>query len=277
MNNEPIGGQPPDFPAPEYQEAPAPEVKKKGALERIVGMFFEPSETYQSIKARPTWLVAFLVTMLFGILFYFAYTSRVPYEVRFQAQMDRTMQAMERFSTDERQVRAMREEFERRAREGETMRGRVLAAASQIGLALILLVVVAALYLVGSILVGKRMTFKQALAVRAYADLPPSVVWSIITVILMFVKSPDEIDPVDPRSILTSNLGPLIDKEQVVLKTLANNIDLFQIWGIILAIIGMTIVPEKITRGQAIGIVVFVWLLGLLVKIGFNSFTGGAL
>jgi hypothetical protein len=136
--------------------------------------------------------------------------------------------------------------------------------------------IIAALYFLGALLTGKRITFKEALSIRAHADLPPAIVSSLLLIILLFLKSPDDIDPVNPNALLTSNLGPLVDmKEHVVLGTIANNIDVFQIWSIILAVIGLTIVPQKMSRGQAIGIVLTVWIIGLLFKMAGNTLYGG--
>ncbi|MBI3951287.1 MAG: YIP1 family protein [Acidobacteria bacterium] len=276
MNNAPIGEQPQD-----YQgfagKPPTEQVKKLGVLERITGMFFEPGNTFRSLKAHPNWLVAFLITGLVVAVSLFVFTNRVPYEIRRQAILDNMMKTASRFAGDEFQLQKMREEFERRVPPEETLRQKLTAPLTTIAGMLLIAVIAAGLYLVGTIIMGKRITFKQALAVRVYSDLPPVITSSILLIILMYLKSPDQIDPVNPHGMLTSNLGPLVDaKEHIVLGTIANNIDLFQIWSLILAVIGLSIMPEKMRHGQAIGIVVVVWLLGLLLKIGYNTMTGSA-
>ena len=275
MNDEPTGEGHQEFQGFE-RETPTEEVKKMGIIERIIGIFMEPGKTFRSLKAHPTWLVAFLISALCVVAITFVHSSRVPHQVRVQAQLDRAMKTAERFTTDELRLKAIREEFERQSQQGESLRQRLTGVGGTTVFLLVIAVLGAALYFVGVIIMGKRITFKQALAVRVYSDLPPYITSSILLIILMYVKSPDDIDPAGPTGLLTSNLGPLVNRqEHVVLGTIANNIDVFQIWSLILAIIGLSIMPEKMKRGPAIGIVVVVWLLGLLLKIGANVFTGG--
>jgi hypothetical protein len=275
MTDEPTGFEPQDYPGFE-PPTPTEQVSPMGAMDRIIGIFMEPGNTFRALKARPTWLVAFLVMGLFVAAHTLVYTMRVPFETRMQAGFDRTMKAVGRFTTDELQLKAIREEMERQIQQGESLVGKLRAAGGVIIFMFVIALIGAALYFVGVILVGKRITFKQALAVRVYSEVPPVIVSSLLLIVLMYLKSPDEIDPVDPASMLTSNLGPLVDRqEHLVLGTIANNIDLFQIWSLVLAVIGLTIMPDKMKRGPAIGIVVVVWLLGPLLKIGINVFTGG--
>jgi len=187
------------------------------------------------------------------------------------------MKTLSRMGADEAQLAKMRQQFEQQIKQGETLLQKITGPAGGVVGLLVLALIGASLYFVGIILMGKRISFKEALAVRVYADVPPLIVSSVLMIILMYVKSPDDIDPISSGRILTSNLGPLFDpKEQVVLATIGNNIDLFQIWMLVLASIGLTIIPDKMKRGQAITIVVGVWLLGLLLKIGWNAMTGSA-
>lgn len=275
MTDEPTGFEPQDYSGFE-SPTPTEQAPAMGVMDRIIGIFMEPGNTFRALRARPTWVVAFLVMSLFVAAHTLVYTMRVPFETRMQAGFDRTMKAVERFTTDELQLKAIREEMERQIQQGESLWGKLRAAGGVIIFMVVIALIGAVLYFVGVILVGKRITFKQALAVRVYSEVPPVIVSSLLLIVLMYLKSPDEIDPVDPTAMLTSNLGPLVDRrEHLVLGTIANNIDLFQIWSLVLAVIGLTIMPDKMKRGPAIGIVLAVWLLGLLLKIGINVFTGG--
>jgi hypothetical protein len=276
MNEEPIGEEPQEF--EEFEEpAPAATVEKVGILQRVTGMFFEPGKTLQSLKTHPNWLVVFLITGIFVGAVVIVHTIRVPFEVRAQKQQELAMRAMERVITDEAQLQQARERFQQQLERGEAVWQKLTGAGWAIAVIFLITLLVATLYFVGVIIGGKRLTFKQALGVRVYADLPPTITQCVLLIILMYLKPVDEIDPLNSGAVLTSSLGFLFDpKEQIVLATIANNIDLFQIWSLALAIIGLSIVPDKMKRGPAIGVVVVVWLLGLLVKLGWNLFAGSA-
>jgi len=245
-------------------------------LERMIGMFVGPVRVFRTVKDRPSWLAAFLITSLFVVATSFVFMNRVPYEIRREAQLDTSVNAAARIVNDQAQLQKMREEIERRTPRRETLRQKLTVPVIEMIGSLFLAALAASLYLLGAAIAGKPITYRQALTVRVYSDLPPIVIASILLVIVMLLKSPEEINPLGYESLLVSNLGFLVDsKENAALRVMAEYMDVFQIWSLILAALGLTIISGNMKRGPAISIVVVVWLLGLLVKIGAVLLTGG--
>ena len=75
---------------------------------------------------------------------------------------------------------------------------------------------------------------------------------------------------------VVSNLGPLVDaKTHPVLNTLLSSVDLFSIWTVVLLSMGFAAMSEKkITAGQAAVPIVILWILWILLKMGFWALVG---
>ncbi|HXL79637.1 MAG TPA: hypothetical protein VN951_02080, partial [Pyrinomonadaceae bacterium] len=105
------------------------------------------------------------------------------------------------------------------------------------------------------------------------------VVSMILNIVLLFLKSPDDYDIVraSRRGLVQANLGLLIDmKAAPVLGTLLSSIDLFAFYGLFLAALGLKKVG-KMSSGAAWGIVLTIWIIGVIVRCAFAGITGGAM
>ena len=133
------------------------------------------------------------------------------------------------------------------------------------------------LYLLGSMLMGRKLSYKQALAVWAYSAMPPIVISMLLNIVLLFLKSPDDYDIIQAsrRGLVKANLGVLVDpKASPALGTLLSSIDLFAFYGLFLAALGLRKVG-KMSAGAAWGIVLTIWIVGVIVRAVFAGITGG--
>lgn len=262
--NSDFQAPPPPFPpAP----APAPAEPTMTTGETLSGIFFEPGRVFESFRARPRFLIAMLICVIFFMAFTLIFFQRVGYE------------------------RVVREEVENGPRADQTPPEQKEAAIRvqtgpivktiRLVLTPVFIVIVfvagAALYLLGSILMGKQISYKQALAVYAYSALPPTVLAMIVNIILVFLKSPDDIDIVSAarRGLVKANLSFLTDpKAAPILYTLLSSVDVFQIYGLFLAALGLRNV-SKMSSGNTWAIVLTIWLVfNLGLRLVGAMFTG---
>ncbi|MCS6816539.1 MAG: YIP1 family protein [Blastocatellia bacterium] len=250
-------------------------VRAWGVWERVIGMFVRPRATFQTLKAHPTWLVALFLLAGSTMVLQLVYITRVPYAMRWEANLEKTIKINRKLGMDPQEEQYLRQEYARQAQRGETSlqklwQGVVIPLINW----LMIVVVGAALYQVGALLARDRLLFKRALAVRAYAEMPPTIVLSLFLIIQMVLSAPEEV--VDYKGLVRGNLGILIENPDahVVLTTIANHLDLFQFWSVGLAALGLSVMLEKAKRWVAVGIAGGVWLLGVLVKIAINSAAG---
>jgi hypothetical protein len=131
------------------------------------------------------------------------------------------------------------------------------------------------LYFLGSKAFGGNGGFMHAVSVWIYSSIPPTVVAMIANFIVLALKSSDEIDLASSqRGVIQANPSFLIDgKAQPVLATIIGTLDLFMIWGWILAAIGLRI-TNRISSGSAWGIVIIFALLGILGRVVGAFFSG---
>jgi len=126
----------------------------------------------------------------------------------------------------------------------------------------------AAIYLLAVMAFGGTIGYKRSLAVWVYSSLPPSVLGTIVAVLVLFLKSPDTIDP---KHLLVTNPGAFMSPEaSPVLTTLLSQFDLLRFYGMFLAAVGLRKVG-KISSGSAGTIVILLWLIwGILAvaKVG---------
>jgi hypothetical protein len=131
---------------------------------------------------------------------------------------------------------------------------------------LVLLVTAGVLLGVFNLLLGARVNFKTALGIVTHAWMP-QVILGLLAFLVMFIRSPDEIDI---QNIVASNTGAFVSADAVKwVQSLASTIDIFSFWTIALLAIGFAAAnPKKVTFGKALLCVVGSWLFYVLFKTG---------
>ncbi|HEX9960624.1 MAG TPA: YIP1 family protein, partial [Pyrinomonadaceae bacterium] len=122
---------------------------------------------------------------------------------------------------------------------------------------------------------GGSLNYLHGVSIWVYSSLPIVIISTLANFIVLFLKDPDEIDiAASQRGLLNANLGFFIDgKEMPVLSTLLSTFDFFQIWGWILAAIGLQRVA-KISSGAAWAIVLILALVSVAWRVLQALLTG---
>jgi hypothetical protein len=136
----------------------------------------------------------------------------------------------------------------------------------------------AGLYLLGVLAFGGRMHFWQAYAVAAYVAFPVAVIQKLISFIILFVKSPEDIHPIlGQETLVTDNLGILFKSaEHPVLFVAASSIGILSFYKLWLTATGLREGGYKVSSSAAWGVAITLWILGLLLGLAaaaaFGSF-----
>ncbi len=234
--------------------------------ETLGNIFFEPGRTFEALRERPRFLVAALVTLAAFMAFYVTYVQRVGYENIVNAEIE--MRAQGSGMTDEQKAAGrdiQTKPFVKAIRYG----------APVIGIA-ILLAAGAGIYLLGSMLMGKGISYKQALSVWTYSSLPPLVLLMAANLVLLLVRTPTEDSEIARglNGLVRANPGILIDAAaHPVLATALGAFDLFAIYGLALAALGLRKVA-RLSSGSAWAVVLGFWLLGVIGRVVVAAMTG---
>ena len=115
--------------------------------------------------------------------------------------------------------------------------------------------------------VGAKITLQTSMAVFAYAWVPASIA-GLLGILVLFLRDPAT---VDVKNLVASNPGALMsDDSPKWLVTLLTSLDLFSFWTLILLAIGYRAAdPKKISFGMALGAVVGVWLVFVIIRVGW--------
>lgn len=244
---------------------PAAPVTTMSTPETLSGIFFEPARTFEALRARPRFLIAGIITILAFTTFYVLFVQRLGAETIARAQIEARSPDM----TPEQMEQAL-----------SIQRSPIVQAITYASFPLVFAIIFAAgagLYLLGTMAMAKSMSYKQALSVWVYSSMPPLLISSLLSILLLFLKSKDDIDPsAVNQGLARANLGLLVNpKEQPVLATMLGSFDLFQFYGLFLGALGLRKIA-RLSSGAAWGIVIAIWLVGVLARVGMSAAFGQA-
>lgn len=234
----------------------APTGPEMSTAETLSGIFFEPSRTFEALRARPRFLVASLIVLVLTCL-----VTAVLY-----ARVDMGQYMRDRIEKSPNAAQATEQQKETQVRVGK-MIGMVAIPVS----VPIILAVGSALYMLLVMAFGGTISYKKSLSVWAYSWLPPSLLTTVIALLVLFLKSPDTIVP---ENLVVTNPGALLGEDASrVLVAILRQFDLLRFYGFFLAALGLRKVA-KISSGQAWGVVLTLWILGLLFAVGSAALFG---
>ena len=244
-------------------DAPPP----MSVMERLAGIFYEPTRVFQNLKAHPRWLAAFLVIASLNIVYAVAFTQRLTAERIVTYTADKMAETP--FIPPEAVERA-REDGLEQAKNPIQRVG--TAIKSMVGL-FVFMVVLGALYMLGVLVFGGRINFWQSFAALIYATLPIIVIQKVISLILLYIKSPDDIHPLmGQQTLVQDNLGVLFTPaEHPVLFVMASAIGVLSFYGLWLKATGLRNAGQKVSKGAAWGTAIMFWLIGLLLLMAVTA------
>jgi hypothetical protein len=226
-----------------------------GEFSRLIGVLFEPAKAFADIAQRPGWIVPMILVILSAIGVTAVLSQRIGWERIFRHQMETNSRLQQLPQEQKEQTLATQMKF---AAVGGY-------AGAVVGVPIIDVIIAAVLLGIAGGIMSGGMRFKQVFAVVCYSGLP-GVISSILTVVVIFLKNPDDFDLQNP---LAFNLGAFMDPNagSKFLHSLATSMDLFVFWTILLIAIGLKAAAgKKLTFAGALVAVVAPWALVVLAK-----------
>ena len=250
-------------------DAPAP----LSPADRITRVFYEPDSVFKNLKHHPRWLAGFLVLAFFGVTYQLALTQRLGVERFAEDEANRRIEGglipTDKISPDDYRQAKIREAIANATLTKITMPFWIA------GVLFLVMLILAGVYLLCVMAFGGKMNFWQAMSVAVYGSLPPVVISTILSLVLLYVQTPDDIIPLEAQrhGLARADLGLLFKAtdpisnalERPVIYTLASAIGLFQLYGWWVTVSGLKNAGEKISSGSAWAIALILWLLGMLL------------
>jgi len=217
--------------------------------ETLTGIFFEPSRTFEALRARPRFLAGAIILLALACLVTVLLYTRIDMGQYVRDRIEKSPQA---------------------AQLSEAQKDMQVRMGKNLGMLAIPLSVPiiiaggAALYLLGVLAFGGSISYHKSLAVWVYSSIPPSVLGALIAILVLFLKSPDSIDP---EHMVATNPAVLLGEDaSKILVAVLSQFDLLRFFGMFLAALGLRKVA-KISSTQAWGVVIALWAIGALLRI----------
>jgi hypothetical protein len=248
-------------------EAPPP----MSFFQKLGGIFFEPSSVFRNLRAHPRWLWALVLTSLLAYAYSTAFVQRLTPEriVNFT-----TDKVVEQFNIPADRAQQMKDQGIADAKSPAKIAGN--AVTTFVG-AFALTALFAGLYMLAVLLFGGRLGFWQGFALAVWAAVPVAIIGRVLSLVLLYVKDPDDIHPVlGQGGLVTDNLSVLVKAaEHPVLFTVLSTIGLLSFYHLWLTATGLRHTSDKLSSSSAWTIALIFWLIGLLLAAGFSALFGG--
>lgn len=231
------------------------EGKPLSQVERVVDTFVAPSKTFTDLLRSTNWLLPFLLFMVVSAGFAFAVDKKIGFDSVTEQSIQQSQMAQDRMSSLTPADRAV-------AIHRQAVGTKYVSYVG--GIFFLLFALIGALLNWATINFGfgARTTFGQNFALQMYSSLP-LVLKSILSIIFVFAGIGTE--SFNMRDPIGTNLGFYMTDSAAWIKTALAFFDIFGLWALVLAVIGLACISGK-SKGQA-AIVVFGWWFILLVVV----------
>lgn len=262
---EPIGNE-------DWQEPPLPEKIKvneeppqMSEVASLGNIFFEPGRTFEDMRRKPRFILAGLLIVIFVGAFQILLIEKIGFEKMMRQQIE----------SSPRTEQLSKEEKEKIIQQQSSPIVKWITYAATPLIVIIFTLLGGLLYWLGANAMGGSARFLHGLSAWVYSGFPPTVLFMIANIIVLFLKSADDIDIIASRNgLVQANPGFFIDgKAHPVLAALGSGFDLFAIFGWILAAIGLQKIA-KISSGASWAIVLIIGLIGITARVIAASFFG---
>lgn len=230
----------------------------------LANIFFEPSATFEALRERPRFLVAGLIILAFTLIITVLLLQKVNLVDFMNAQFDKNPQAAQMPPEQREQALAF----------WTGPGGKAVFYGLPLLFTVVMMAAGAAIYMLGGMLLGGRLSYKQALSVWVYSSFPPAVLGTILAAVIVLLKPAEEIDlNKSGAGLAVTNLGALINPASAILRAALSWFDLLTFFGMFLAAVGLRKVA-RISSGSAWTIVIVMWVLGILYSVARAALSG---
>ncbi|HKQ08806.1 MAG TPA: Yip1 family protein [Blastocatellia bacterium] len=253
-------------------QTPPEEPARMNAMQRLIGALFSPGETFQDINRKPTIIVPIILGMILAVAAGLFFNWKVKpdwdriFRSQIQRQLDRTGQSIPPEQIEQ------RVEFSKKLVPIFPLIGAVGTPIAYL--------FIAGVFALGMMLIQAKTTFKKILSVVSWSYLATALVQTIVTIVVVMVQDQETLNNVDPTqglNIVPSNAAAFLPAgSSPALMAFAGSLDIFSIWYLILLSIGLAAVAgsRKITAKKTGGMVFGLWLVFVLVKVGWRGLFG---
>jgi hypothetical protein len=240
------------MPAPEAQSQPA-----LSPVDRIIGVFFSPKDTFEDIVRKPSWVLPVILLTLFSLGVSFSINQRINWREFMSQQIEKSPQAASMSA----------EQKEQRIEGGAKFSPPFTYAIGLLGPIIGILVVALVMWGAYNLLGGANTDFGTSFAITAHAFMT-GLLSSLLFILVLYLKPYGTVDLENP--VATNLAAVLQDDSAKWLVALLKSIDVFTFWTLILLAIGFAATnPKKLKGSKAFTIAFSVWAAYVVCRVGW--------
>ena len=239
---------------------PAPEAQAPvNHFGRMLGALFSPKQTFEDIARRPSWLAPVILLTIINVALIAVFTQRVGWERFMQQQFEQSPRAAQ--MTPQQRAQAVE-----RAASFAKVGGYIGAV---VGFSILTLVIAAVLMGAFKLIAGAKIGYSNSAGVVSHALMPLGLA-SLLGMVILYLKDPDT---VNLENLVGSNVGAVLASDSPRwLTKLGTSLDLFSFWTMVLLAVGFSAAdPKRVTLGKALGVVIALWAIYVLAKVGWAA------
>lgn len=229
--------------------------------QRVIDIFVAPSKTFTDIRRKATFWGPLTIMIIVGICYSFSVQQKIGW-----------VRAVENIVHQGSQAKA--EQFDAAPDAAKAIAAKFTAVGTY-AYTVIILIVTAVIALLNWATVnfgfGGTSKYSQIYAVSMYASLVMNIKFILAIIAIFAGLAPDSFLISNP---VGTNIGYYLSTDAPKwLTALCMHVDLFEIWSVVLTVIGVSIVA-KVSRGKAAAVVIGWWIIIVLLGVGWAAAQG---
>ena len=245
-------------PPPEKIDAPPVESAQMSEVATLGNIFFDPGATFEDLRRKPRFLLGMLVIVVLISAFQATFIEKVGLRNIVKARVESSSRAAQMPEDQKKQL----------IDQQSSNVVKYISYGSTPVVVIVAMFIGGLLYWFGISAVGGKSGYLNAVSVWTYSSIPPTVVAMLANFAVLMIKPVDDIDLASSQQgLVSANLTMFLDlKSSPVLNTVVSAIDLFAIWGLVLAAIGISRVG-RVSTAAAWGVALVIWLVFLAIRV----------
>jgi len=224
--------------------------KDLSVVQKMVGVFFTPKETFEAIDRKPDWLVPLIVIIIISLIF-----TMITLPITMPEQMEKQREQLEEKGMSDDQI-------DQAMATGEKM-GKIFAPIGVIiGVPIVLLFFALIFWFVGNVILGGQTAYKKMFSVYTYSSLIGTLGFILTYLIILLRKSAD----------VHFSLALLLPQEQseTALYQFLKGFNLFSIWQYAVLAIGFAVI-YKFSIKKSGWTMAVLFLITVCISVGFQQ------
>ena len=233
---------------PELAQPPTPTVGAKySSMQRLWMMFTSPAEVFEDIGIKPTWLLIMVILVILGVAYQAVVVPHVDIEATIRASVAEQGQEL-----SDAQI------------ENAVKLAEIISRLAPIILPIAALMIASVLFFLMLKIVGSEADYSRTLSTTLYGYWPATLVALVLTSVL--IQRVGKVPQEELANVVKASLGAFMSPDAPAwLLAVGSTISIFNIWAVVLLIIGFSAVG-KISKGKAAVVTLVPWVAWIVVK-----------